>query len=144
MVLARARAALMSHFQPVLAEHGITEQQWRALRELAENGPMDATKLAKLAMVQAPSLTRILKSLEKQKLIRFSRTAGDRRRWLIEINKQGIAIVERLAGERSNIYQKIERQFGPQRQQVLLNLLDRLIAVEMAGQGAEDDSSGAT
>ena len=42
MALLRTREAAMQHFRPLLAEHDLTEQQWRVLRALnAASEPID-------------------------------------------------------------------------------------------------------
>ena len=57
----------MSPIRRVLKNHDVTDQQWRVLRVLHENGVMDAKELAKSACVFAPSLTRMIKHLEQKK-----------------------------------------------------------------------------
>ena len=65
----RAREALMISFRPILAKHGFTEQQWRVLRVLGEKGPADAGQVAFDACILAPSLSRIIGKLEKEKYL---------------------------------------------------------------------------
>ena len=67
--LLKAREAVMSHFRPILADHDVTEQQWRVLRTLSDAGLLDATEVAEKAFILAPSLTRMLRSLEERGFI---------------------------------------------------------------------------
>ena len=60
LALLKARETLMSPIRRVLKNHDVTDQQWRVLRVLHENGVMDAKELAKSACVLAPSLTRMI------------------------------------------------------------------------------------
>ncbi len=60
LALLRARETVMSPIRRVLKNHDVTDQQWRVLRVLYENGVTDAKKLAKSACVLAPSLTRMI------------------------------------------------------------------------------------
>ncbi|MBT7906778.1 MAG: MarR family transcriptional regulator, partial [Marinovum sp.] len=46
IALIRAREGVMLPIRQMLSETGITEQQWRVLRVLAEYGVMDAKTLA--------------------------------------------------------------------------------------------------
>lgn len=39
--LIQAREALMTQFRPILNQANITDQQWRIIRLLAENGTLD-------------------------------------------------------------------------------------------------------
>ena len=48
IALIRARVGVMSPIRDMLSETGITEQQWRVLRVLAEFGRMDTKTLADL------------------------------------------------------------------------------------------------
>ena len=66
MQLLQAREAAMAHFRPMLREHGLTEQQWRVLRVLASEEQLDTGELASRTVLLAPSLSRILQSLESE------------------------------------------------------------------------------
>jgi homoprotocatechuate degradation regulator HpaR len=127
MSLLRAREAVMAKFRPMLARNDVTEQQWRVIRVLAEESPLDATELAGRASVLAPSLTRILRTLEKRKLISRDRAKGDGRRAVLAIAPAGAALIEALSPERAEIYREIERRYGVERLKQLLDLLDELI-----------------
>ena len=120
----------MAHFRPMLARHDITEQQWRVLRELAEDGPLEATELANRASILPPSLTRIIKALEGGEFIRRSKVKGDGRRALLAIAPAGRALIEELAPERHAMYDAIERRFGAEQHEKLLDLLEALIKSE--------------
>ena len=74
MELLKAREAAMARFRPMLRDHGLTEQQWRVIRALADYDRIDASELARRSFLLAPSLTRILQHLEKEKLVK--RLAG--------------------------------------------------------------------
>ena len=65
MALLQAREAAMRLFRPLLAEHDLTEQQWRVLRALrAADDPVDAGELAERTFLLAPSLSRMLSNME--------------------------------------------------------------------------------
>jgi homoprotocatechuate degradation regulator HpaR len=135
MALLHAREAVMTHFRPMLARHDITEQQWRAMRELAEKGPMEASELAERASIRPPSLTRIIRTLEERKFIRRSKVERDGRRTMLSISPEGLALIEELAPERVRIYDAIKKRFGSEEHDKLLDLLEALIRSERgAGQ----------
>src|SRR6201995_5147534 len=69
MALLRAREAVMRQFRPSLRQHGLTEQQWRILRALAAIDAVEVTELVRTAFLLGPSLSRILRDLEKRRLI---------------------------------------------------------------------------
>jgi hypothetical protein len=66
MELLRAREAAMSRFRPVLREYGLTEQQWRVIRVLAEQDGIDASEVAARSFLLAQPDTHIAVSREKR------------------------------------------------------------------------------
>lgn len=129
IALLRAREAVMSHFRPMLAQHDITEQQWRVIRILAETDIVDASEMAERAFILAPSLTRIIRSLEERGIITKTRDENDGRRVLLQITPAGLAIIKEVAPESRLIYQMIEERFGRERIDQLLDMLDDLAAI---------------
>ena len=89
MELLKAREAAMSRFRPMLRRHGVTEQQWRVVRALAEFQPADASELARRSFLLAPSLTRILQFLEREKLVKRSSDSKDQRRSVFVLTGKG-------------------------------------------------------
>ena len=126
IALLRARERVMSRFRPMLAKHGVTEQQWRVLRVVAESDAIDASELAHRACILAPSLTRIAKHLEDQAMIKRVRDAQDARRTRFDIAPAGLALIDAMASERETIYTAIEAEFGHERMENLLELLEQL------------------
>lgn len=126
IVLLKARETVMSYFRPMLSAHGVTEQQWRVIRTLAESGTLDATELAAKACILAPSLTRMLKALEARGIIRRRADAGDARRVLLEITPAGMKMIEEVNPDSSAIYAMLEERFGTRRMDELLDMLEDL------------------
>ena len=56
MRLYRALDAVMPAFRQVFSEFGLTEQQWRVLRVLWEQGAVPLSSLASATLIPAPSL----------------------------------------------------------------------------------------
>ena len=125
--LLRAREVVMLELRPLLARHDITEQQWRVLYALAEQGPLEATALADEASIRPPSLTRIIKALEVRQYMERSNVKGDGRRTLLAIMPAGLALIEELNPARIAIYDGIRQRFGESQHKQLLNLLEALI-----------------
>ena len=126
IALLRARERVMSRFRPMLAEHGVTEQQWRVLRVVAESEAVDASELAQRACILAPSLTRIAKHLEDNRYIERVKDPVDARRVRFEMAPAGLALIDAMASEREAIYAAIEADFGAERVEALLELLEQL------------------
>lgn len=126
IALLRAREAVMTHFRPMLAAHDLTEQQWRVIRLLAENGVVDASEVAERTFILAPSLTRMIKTLEAHGLIEKARDEADGRRVLLRITPAGLRIIEAVTPESRLIYADLERKFGEEKFNLLLDLLGEL------------------
>ncbi len=128
--LLRAREAVMARFRPMLAAHGISEQQWRVIRVLAEQGAMDATELADRANILAPSLTRMLRSMTGRGLVLRAKDGQDARRLTLALGPAGAELIARVAPESERIYRDIEAAFGADRMAALLALLSDLAAMQ--------------
>lgn len=123
MQLLQAREAAMAHFRPMLRAHGLTEQQWRVLRVLAAEERLDTGELATRTMLLAPSLSRILQSLDAEGLIDKSWDASDQRRQFISLSKAGARRYENIGPQSESLYQSIEATFGRDKLNTLYELL---------------------
>ena len=123
MELLRAREAAMSRFRPVLREYGLTEQQWRVIRVLAEHDGIDASEVAARSFLLAPSLTRILQFLEKENLVRRRLDSNDQRRSVLTLTQKGRKIVGSVGPDSERQYAEIEAAFGRERLERLYELL---------------------
>ena len=130
MALLRAREAVMEEFRPMLAKHGVTEQQWRVVRVLAEAGQLDASELALRASILSPSLTRIIRNLEYRKLVRRKKDATDGRRVMLEIAPSGAALIRKVMPESASAYQRLDVRYGAERIDELLDLLDEIASIK--------------
>lgn len=137
MVLLRARESVMSRFRPMLNAHGISEQQWRVMRVLAEEGVLDATEISERACIFASSLSRIIKTLEKQAVLVRERNIQDGRRVQLRLTDKGHQIVSEITPESLAIYADLEEKFGTQQVASLIGMLNELVDMESAA----DDSS---
>lgn len=115
MLLLRAREVAMSHFRPILQAHGVTEQQWRVLRALAEQGEMTAAALAAECAILAPSMTRIIRRLKSDGLVRVGRGRKDQRVLRLRIAAKGRRLVGRIGPEIELAYSRIQDEMQPRR-----------------------------
>ena len=126
ILLMRARERVMAPIREMLAETGITEQQWRILRVLAEQGALDATTLAQKASLLPPSLTRIAQSMLARGLITREADVNDRRRQTIAITGAGRRIIEDNLDAARQIAERHRTVLGPEQHEALLDLLEML------------------
>ncbi|MEW9613986.1 homoprotocatechuate degradation operon regulator HpaR [Shinella sp. S4-D37] len=131
--LLKAREAVMSHFRPILADHDVTEQQWRVIRVLFEAGTLDATEVAEKAFILAPSLTRMLRSLEERGLITRHKDKEDGRRVLLRLAPAGQAVIDEVMPDSRRVYADIDARFGAGRVEELLDMLEELATLKLDG-----------
>lgn len=127
MQLLRAREALMQEFRPHLRKHGLSEQQWRVLRALAEAGSMDINALGEICQIHPASLSRMLPNLEADSFVTRRTSADDQRYTIVSITKKGTKLFGKVAEESERIYAAIEKRIGPKELEVLYGLLEKAI-----------------
>ena len=128
MELLKAREAAMAKFRPMLREHGLTEQQWRVIRALADYERIDATELARRSFLLSPSLTRILRHLENEGMVRRTGDSNDLRRFVFRLTAKGKRLFAEVAPDSEQIYREIEAMFGASKLAQLYRLLDEFAA----------------
>lgn len=112
MALLQARESAMRRFRPMLRRHGLTEQQWRVIRGLAEVDGLEVSELAERCMLLAPSLTRILQFLETKRYVKRTRVETDQRRSIVSLTRDGRRLFEAVAPDSEACYAQIEEAFG--------------------------------
>lgn len=133
-VMLGAKEAVIAPMRPKLREFNITEPQWRVLRVINDRGATDATGLAEIGLLHAPSVTRILKELEERKLILRERDANDRRRSQVALTADGREVVKIISRHLLRIMREYSERFGAER---LEKLVDELRALSAAIKGVE-------
>ena len=116
--------------EELFARHGLTPQQYNALRLLrAEHpDPLPTLTVAERLVSRAPDITRMLDKLEGRKLITRTRSTEDRRAVLVAISPAGLALIEKIAEPLRACH---ERQLG-HLSEVNLNSLIKLLKAARA------------
>src|SRR3712207_2583091 len=87
----------MALVRPVLRAHGLTEQQYRVMRALQAESPLDNATIAARATLLPPSVTRILADLQERGMVEDVRDGG---RWVrAQLTARGRKAVQRAAAE---------------------------------------------
>lgn len=131
IALLRAREKVMGPIRHMLADAGVTEQQWRVLRVLDEEGPLDPTTIADRAVLLLPSLTRILQKLEEKKFVTRRRDEHDRRRQIIEVTETGSALIDANMETSRRILSDLRERLGDDRHEALIQLLNDLTELKI-------------
>lgn len=128
LLMLQAREAVFERFRPILAEAGLTEQHWRIIRALLENGPLEPRQIGSICCLSSPSLAGILARMEALELVHRERLEHDQRRVLVSVSDKGREIARRLAPAIQGAYAELEKQLGKQVTQDLHTLLDLVIS----------------
>jgi homoprotocatechuate degradation regulator HpaR len=128
LLLLRAREGVVSQFKPLLNAHGVTEQQWRILRVLVDEGPMEPRQIARACGISGPSLAGILARMDALGLVRRRRFASDARRVGITLTPASRALARKVAPKIESIYLSIEASIGAELITSAYGILDTLIA----------------
>lgn len=131
IALLRARETVMGPIREMLSTSGVNEQKWRVLRVLDEAGPLDQSLIAQRAVLQLPSLTRILHAMQDQGLIERNADPADRRRSIVTVSDQGRAVLAAHSDASAALFAKLEAQYGPEKLDTLLDLLEDLHSLDL-------------
>lgn len=96
MMLYRTLDAVMPRFRRIFKEFGLTEQQWRVLRVLAEQDRIAFHELASITLIPRPSLVGIIDRLRDAGLVERVRCEKDRRIVHVRVTAAGADIQEQV------------------------------------------------
>lgn len=131
LALLQAREATMTYFRPALNEIGLTEQQWRVIRILYQYEELESNQLSDFACILKPSLTGILNRMIEQDLILKRKDVNDQRINLITLTDEGKACFEQQAVKMEASYKKIQEQYGVEKMQQLMTMLNDLSKIKL-------------
>lgn len=123
-----AKESVIAPMRTKLREYQITEPQWRVMRVINDRGTTDATGLAEVGLLHAPSVTRILKELEQRKLVVRELDNNDRRRILVALSPEGREVVKVISRHVLHVMREYSDRFGAERLENLANELRALSA----------------
>lgn len=129
MSMLRAREALMARFRPILAEHELSEPQWRVLRALSEVPEMSVTETADVTMLLGPSISRIVRDLEARGLI--GRIAHGRKpnQYHLRILPEGKQVIRKVAPKADACLGGMAQEMGPEKVRQMQALLEAFAAL---------------
>ena len=127
MQLLRARDAVMQRFRPYLRKQGLTDQQGRILRVLAETEPLEMRELADRTSIHPASLSRIIPGLLRKGIVRRWKNDADARRVSVTITNRGLAVIQPVIRHSERIYADLAAEIGAARWRELHRCLDILI-----------------
>jgi DNA-binding MarR family transcriptional regulator len=127
-LLAQAHHLVSGEFHAVASEHGFTPSDWRVLATLASGEPSSIGRLAQIAVMKQPTVTRLLDRMEASGHVRRLPSGGDRRVTLVAITPAGKKVAARLIPLAREHERRVLEPFGAQRAAELKETLMHLIA----------------
>lgn len=123
--LLRTHGRITTRSTQIFRGHGITEQQYHALRVLEAAGPggLPCLEVAQQLPTPAPDITRLLDRMRRAGLVRRQRLEADRRVVQIELTPRGRDIARRVRPEVAEFYRERLAHMTPGE----LDLLGRLL-----------------
>ncbi len=141
LLLLRSREAVMARFRGILNRHGVTEQQWRVIRALLDESPLEPRQICERCQLLSASAAGVLARMEELGLVRRERMASDQRRVQVSVTPKSRAIARRIAPQAEAEYQRIEQALGaPLLAQVYASLDQMLLRLGEAAADADDDA----
>lgn len=137
MLLMRARESVMSRFRPHLRSHGVTDQQWRILRVLAEQQQVELLELSARCLIRPQSLSRTVPALVDRGLVNRELHPDDGRRALVSLTPAGHELFETMADESARIYSQLEAELADAGLLDMFEKLSTLIDVLDGGESEE-------
>jgi homoprotocatechuate degradation regulator HpaR len=127
LLLLQARESVISRFRPILNAAGVTEQQWRIVRVLLEQGPLEPRQIVVQCGISSPSLAGVLARMDDLGLVTREKLDHDQRRVKVSPTAASRALARRIATQIEAAYAEIENLTGPEFTAELYDTLDRLI-----------------
>ena len=143
LLLLQARESVLAHFRPLLNAHGVTEQQWRIVRALLAEGPLEPRQIGAVCRISSPSLAGVLARMDELGLVQRERTAQDQRRVLVSLTRKSRNLAAAMAPEVEAVYARIEDHIGSDFVQRFYATLDELIGLLEDLPATEDGDGGA-
>ena len=123
-----------------MADHGLTDAQWKPLWMLKNGRASTAIELAREMLVDAGAITRMLDRLEAKGLIERVRSETDRRVVQLTLTAAGEAAVEHVPHVLASVNNDFLRGFNEAEFKQLGSFIERMAA---NGQALQDDKAAA-
>ena len=126
LALVRARECVMAHFRNLLRRYDLTEPQWRVLKAMAANSPVELSELSRQTALLMPSLSRIVRELELRGYMQKAADQRDLRCILATLTDRGRLLVEIASPECDAVHVAIHKAMGTDKMLKLADLLTEL------------------
>jgi DNA-binding MarR family transcriptional regulator len=95
-LLAQASQLISSEFHEVARQHGFSVSEWRVMASLAGGDPISIGRLAQVAVMKQPTVTRLLDRMTAKGHVERLHHGSDRRITLVRITDAGERTIKHL------------------------------------------------
>lgn len=124
--LHRAYSGMRRELDARLQPHGVTSAQWGALVSIGRHGCATAADLSRWMNLDRAGVSRVLKQLERSRLVERRPSAQDRRTRRLRLSPKGAALLPRLEAVTTSVSNDFLSGFSVADRSRLLRLLSRL------------------
>ena len=125
-LLARSSVLMGGEFHAQLPK-GMGVPRWRVLAVLADRESLTISKLARMVLLQQPTLTKVVDRLEAEGLVRRGGEADDKRKVVVSITRAGATKVWPLIEQAKAHQATLLENFTARERQILFRVLHNLI-----------------
>lgn len=136
-LLAQASQLISAEFHAVVRAHGLSVSEWRVLASLAGGEAISTGRLAEVAVLKQPTVTRMLDRMEARGRVERLGHACDRRVTLVRITPAGANTVAQLIALAREHEARVLEPFGLQRAEELKGTLRGIIELHRGASGAD-------
>lgn len=126
LLLLKTRELFMDELRPAMTRQDFTDQQWRIVRVLREEGEQEPRELCEKCCILSPSMAGILKRMEEEGMVIKSPSETDKRRVLVRLTPQVAAKIDQVITENRQVYANLYKKIGEKDMQTLITILDRV------------------
>lgn len=137
-LLNRVGFAVTDVFSEALAADDLTVPMWRALAVLLHHGPQRIGDLADLTSIEISTLSRLLGTMQRRKLLARKRARTDARVVMVTLTERGRELTEALVPAAADLETTLVAGLTPEEIAILKKTLDKLYAniIDRDGIGA--------
>lgn len=126
LLLLQGREHVLSRFRAHFNAHGLTDQQWRVLRAIHDEGPLEPRQIGEICCISSPSMAGILARMQELGLVDRVRMPRDQRRVLVSLTASSRALLAQITPRIESTYRELEALLGREFLDSLYAQLDHL------------------
>jgi DNA-binding MarR family transcriptional regulator len=139
-LLNRVGFAVTDVFSETLAADDLTVPMWRVLAVLLHHGPQRIGDLADLTSVEISTLSRLLSTMQRRKLLTRKRARNDARVVMVSLTERGHDLTEALVPAAADLETRLVGELDTSEIALLKRTLDKLYAnISSDSGGAAED-----